>query len=247
MDRLLYVAMNGASRSLHTQSAISHNIANASTPGFKAALVRANAAPVAGEGLATRVNAAVGETSHDSAQGRLRTTGRSLDVALNQGHWLAVQATDGSTAYTRSGDLNLNELGQLMTASGDLVLSTNGAAIAIPPATNISIGADGAISIIPQGQGSDAPAEIDQIQVVAEPESGMERGLDGLFRPAAQQAVAAATGNVLLSGALEESNVSVATALVDMIAQQRHFETQVKLMNKADENAQRTSELMRLR
>lgn len=247
MDRLLYVAMNGASRSLHTQSAISHNIANASTPGFKAALVRATAAPVEGDGFATRVNAAVGDTTHDSAEGRLRTTGRSLDVALRQGHWLAVQATDGSTAYTRSGDLNLNELGQLMTASGELVLGAGGAAIAVPPATNISIGADGSISIVPQGQSSAALAEIDQLSVVSEPSGGMERGLDGLFRPVAQEAVTPSAGSVLISGALEESNVSVATALVDMIAQQRHFETQVKLMNKADENAQRTSELMRLR
>lgn len=246
MDRLLYVAMNGASRSLHNQSAISHNIANASTPGFKASLVRATAAEVQGDGLPTRVNAEVGEKAFDSAAGRVRTTGRSLDIAMQHGQWLGVQAQDGSTAYTRAGDLKLNELGQLMTASGQMVLG-NGGAIAIPPATNISIGGDGSISIIPQGQTKAALAEIDTIQLATEPEAGMVRGVDGLFRPADGAAMGPATGNALMSGALEESNVSVAAALVDMIAQQRQFETQVKLMNKADENAQRTADLMKMR
>lgn len=245
MDRLLYVAMNGASRSLQSQSAISNNIANASTPGFKAELVRATAAPVEGDGLATRVNAAVGETVHDSADGRVRTTGQPLDVALHHGNWLAVQTSDGGTAYTRAGDLRVNELGQLMTASGNPVLGAGGA-IGIPPASSITIGADGTISIIPQGQSSAAPAEIDTLQVAAEPATGMQRGADGLFRPAGNAPMTPTVGNVLTSGALEESNVSVASALVDMIAQQRHFETQVQLMQKADENAQRTAELMRL-
>lgn len=246
MDRLLYVAMNGASRSLHNQGAISHNIANASTPGFKAALVRATAAEVQGDGMHTRVNAQIGEKSFDSADGRVRTTDRSLDVALQHGNWLTVQAQDGSTAYTRAGDLKLNELGQLMTASGNMVMG-NGGAIGIPPATNISIGGDGSISIIPQGQAKAALAEIDTIKIAAEPAGGMVRGVDGLFRPANGEAMGPASGNALMSGALEESNVSVASALVEMIAQQRQFETQVKLMNKADENAQRTADLMKMR
>lgn len=246
MDRLLYVAMNGASRALHSQSAISHNIANASTPGFKAALLRASADEVMGDGLHTRVNAATAGAAFDSATGPLRTTGQPLDVALHDDHWLAVQGPDGAPAYTRAGNLRLNELGQLQTHSGHLVLG-NGGPVALPPASTISIGGDGSISIIPQGQEKAAPADIDQLQVVTLPADQLTRGADGLFRPAPGVEPPAAVGEVLTSGAVEESNVSVATALVDMIAQQRLFETQVKLMNKADENAQRTAELMRMR
>lgn len=246
MDRLLYVAMNGASRSLHNQGAISHNIANASTPGFKAALVRATASEIQGDGLHTRVNAQVGEKAFDGAVGRIRTTGHALDVALQGDNWLAVQSQAGDVAYTRSGDLQLNELGQLMTSSGHMVMG-NGGAIGIPPATTISIGGDGSVSIIPQGQTKATPAAIDRIKVESAPEAGMVRGADRLFRPAAGAVMEPVTGNALISGALEESNVSVASALVDMIAQQRQFETQIKLMNKADENAQRTAELMSMR
>lgn len=245
MDRLLYTAMNGASRAMHNVGTISHNIANANTAGFKAALVRASTEAVEGAGLPTRFNAIVNGDGHDASMGSMHTTGQPLDIALHSGHWLAVQAQDGSTAYTRAGDLRLDEFGQIQTASGHGVLGADGT-IALPPSATISIGADGAVSIIPQGQPAAAPAEIDTIRVMAEPPAGMQRRTDGLFEPVDQGEMTPGLGNVLVSGALEESNVSVATALVDMIAQQRQFETQVKLMKKADENAQRTAELMRL-
>lgn len=246
MDRLLYVAMNGASRALQSQSAISHNIANASTPGFKAALLRASADEVVGDGLHTRVNAATAGAAFDGATGPLRTTGQPLDIALHDDHWLTVQGLDGAPAYTRAGNLRLNELGQLLTSSGHAVMG-NGGPVALPPASTISIGGDGAISMIPQGQEKAAPVDIDQLRVVTLPADQLTRGPHGLFRPAPGVEAPAAVGEVLTAGAVEESNVSVATALVDMIAQQRLFETQVKLMNKADENAQRTAELMRMR
>ncbi|MGB1557084.1 MAG: flagellar basal body rod protein FlgF [Oceanococcaceae bacterium] len=245
MDRLLYVAMNGASRALAAQAATSHNIANASTPGFKAALVRSTPETLQGAGLPSRVLATAQAGGFDASGGRVRETGRSLDVALADDHWLAVQADDGSTAYTRAGDLRLNEQGQLLTQSGRPVLGEGGA-IGVPPAQSLSIGADGALSIGPLGLGANTALEVDRLQVVSAAPQTMQRGLDGLFRPIEGEP-AAAPGNVLLSGALEESNVSSATALVDMIAQQRQFETQIQLMKTADENAQRSNELLRMR
>ena len=248
MDRLLYVAMSGASRTLQAQATISHNIANASTAGFKAALVHSEAAPVAGPGLQTRVHAQATAGGFDASAGQLQHTGQPLDLALRPGMWLAVQAADGSEAYTRAGDLQLDPLGQLQTRAGQAVLGTGGA-VGVPPAQSITVGADGTLSIVPLGLGGGVAVEVDTLRVVAEPPGGLERGADGLFRPAiADEAVApAGPGDLLLSGALEASNVNVAGALVEMIAQQRQFETQVQLMKKADENAQRTAELLRLR
>ncbi len=249
MDRLLYVAMSGASRTLQAQATISHNIANASTAGFKAALVHSEAAPVAGPGLQTRVHAQATAGGFDASAGQLQHTGQPLDLALRPGMWLAVQAADGSEAYTRAGDLQLDPLGQLQTRAGQAVLGTGGA-VGVPPAQSIAVGADGTLSIVPLGLGGGVAVEVDTLRVVAEPPGGLQRGPDGLFRPAiADEAVAppAGAGDLLLSGALEASNVNVAGALVEMIAQQRQFETQVQLMKKADENAQRTAELLRLR
>lgn len=247
MDRLLYVAMNGASRALQAQGTVSHNLANASTPGFKAALSQTEATNVEGPGWQSRVHASAAEGGFDALPGAVRTTGRSLDIALQPGTWLAVEAADGSTAYTRAGNLQIDVNGRLQTASGAAVLG-GGGAIGVPPAESISIGRDGTFSIIPLGVGGGVNAEIDRIRVVQEPAAGMVRGVDGLFRPTdPAEELQPAGDEAILSGALEQSNVNPATALVSMIEQQRRFETQIQLMKKADEHAQRTAELLRMR
>ena len=245
MDRSLYLAMDGASRALASQAQISHNLANASTVGFKALLSAAESAPIEGVGLPSRVGSRIGAQGFDGAEGAVMATGRDLDIALAPDRWLAVQAPDGSTAYTRAGDLRLTPLGQLTTGAGHTVLG-DGGPIAVPPASKLTIGADGAVSLVPAGQGAQTQVEVGRLQIVALAPEQLARREDGLFAVASGAAPAAAPGKVLTSGALEGSNVSLAETMVAMIENQRQFEMQVKAMRTAEENAEHTTGLLRL-
>jgi flagellar basal-body rod protein FlgF len=246
MDRALYIGMTGASATLKAQEAVSHNLANVGTVGFKAELLKQEAAQVQGPGFETRFNALIADGGFDAASGPLQTTGNDLDIALADDRWLAVQDPQGNEAYTRAGDLQVTPLGQLVTRAGLPVMGENGP-VAIPPHQKLTIGADGTLSIVPQGQGPETLAQIGRLKIVTGTGDDLARGLDGLFRaadPAAPPAPAA--GNVLVSGALEGSNVNAAQALVQMISLSRQFEMQVKVLRTADENARAASTLLRM-
>ena len=157
MDRMTYVAMNGARQTEIAQTINSNNLANAGTTGFRADLHAFSSLAVAGAGQPTRVNA-VGETfATDFTSGAVLTTGRDLDIAVQGAGFIAVQAPDGSEAYTRAGDLRINSAGQLLTSSGDPVVG-DGGPVAIPQNASVSIGADGTVSVQPLGQGPETLA-----------------------------------------------------------------------------------------
>ena len=246
MDRALYIAMTGASATMKAQEAVSHNIANVSTVGFKAELLKQEARQVEGPGFETRFNVLVADGGFDAASGPIQATGNDLDVALADDRWLAVQDAQGNEAYTRAGDLVLTPLGQLTTRGGLPVLGENGP-VALPPHQKLTIGADGTLSIVPQGQGPETIAQVGRLKVVAAGGDDLARGPDGLFRPRDPAAPPApAAGNVLTAGALEGSNVNAAEALVQMISLSRQFEMQVKVLRTADENARAASSLLRM-
>ncbi|MBN6150109.1 flagellar basal body rod protein FlgF [Xanthomonas sp. AmX2] len=249
MDKALYVAMTGARASLQAQGTVSHNLANVDTPGFKAALANTEAFRIRGAGYPSRIDAMHVDQGFDREVGAQQVTGNALDVSLGQDAWLAVQAADGSEAYTRGGELALTPNGQLVTASGRAVLDTNGNPMAIPPNQSMEIGSDGTISIVPLGEGPQTMTIVGQMKVVQAPAERLTRRPDGLMRnistdPA--QAFVQATGRAVNSGALEGSNVDAAGALVQMIQLQRQFEMQVKVIKHGDENAQSANTLLRL-
>lgn len=245
MDRALYVAMTGAAQTLRQQAVNNHNIANASTTGFRAELLASSAAAVQGPGLPTRVNAAPEALGWNARGGGLQQTGRDLDVALSQDAWLAVQAPDGSEAYTKAGDLQVDATGQLRTGAGFAVLG-DGGPMAIPPASRLLIGSDGTVSVQPMGNGPEAMASVGRLRVVRGTPEQLQRGEDGLMRAKTGQALDPASGNVVTSGALENSNVNLPEAMVTMISLARQFEMQMKLMKAAEDNATASSSLTRL-
>lgn len=244
MDRALYVAMSGASQAWDAQTAISNNIANASTVGFKATLADAQSRAVTGPGLDSRVHAVSSSPGFNARAGQIMQTGNELDIALNDGMWLGVMDAEGEVAYTRAGDLEINSLGQLLTHSGDPVMGENGA-IAVPPHSKLEIGGDGTVSIVPQGGAANQLVVLDRLNVSSIDAKDLTRGSDGLFRASEEAEVLPAPGQVLVSGALESSNVNLAESLVQMIEQQRRYELQVKAMKTADENAARSAELLK--
>lgn len=245
MDRALYVAMSGATQTMRAQTANNNNIANASTTGFRAELIALDPVAVQGAGMPTRVNAEATTSGWDSSTGSIQTTGNPLDVALQQDNWLAVQAPDGSTAYTRAGNLRVNALGQMSTASGHAVMG-DGGPVSVPPNSSITIGSDGTISMVPLGQGPQTQATVGRLKVVQAAPDQLVRGDDGLMRAKPGVSLQDAPGNVLTSGALESSNVDLASALVNMIQLSRQFEMQVKMMKTVEDNATSASSLVRM-
>src|SRR3569623_3470234 len=123
MDRVVYVAMTGAKHTMRANQANTNNLANINTTGFRADLAAFQSRPIEGDGYPSRINAVAETDGADFSQGSTLTTGRDLDVAVNGDGWIAVQGPDGKEAYTRAGDLKVDPTGQLMTATGQPVLS----------------------------------------------------------------------------------------------------------------------------
>ena len=181
MDRGLYVAMTGAKQIMQAQAVNNHNIANISTIGFRADSVAFDSEPIYGPGYATRVNAVAGDAGTDFSAGTMENTGRDLDIAVNGNGFIAVRGTDGQEAYTRAGDLRVSPTGAVTTASGLAVLTESGPLV-IPPSTNVSIGSDGTVSVLPQGSAPLAVTQVDRIKLVNPPTSSLQKGDDGLLR-----------------------------------------------------------------
>jgi flagellar basal-body rod protein FlgF len=237
MDRMIYLAMSGAKATMQRQEVVSHNLANASTVGFRAELAAFRAVPVVGEGASTRVYALESTPGYNPAPGPVQSTGRALDVAMKGNAWLAVQGLDGTEAYTRAGSLDVNPEGLLTTSNGLMVMG-DGGPITVPPNSEVSVGADGTISA---KSGNQRPQVVGRLKLVT-PEAPLTRGTDGLFR-AGEDLPADPTARVA-GGALEGSNVSAIESMVAMISAARQFEQQMKMLKSAEEKEQSASKLL---
>ena len=235
MDRVIYVAMTGAREVTRQQAAVSHNLANVSTHGFKQELSVFRALPVVGEGARTRAFVAETTPRTDFSTGAIQLTGRPLDVAVRGNGWIAVQDANGQEAYTRMGHLQISQNGILQTTNGLNVMG-DGGPLAIPPDEDVLIAKDGTISTIPVGRNLTGVAIAGRIKLVNPPETELKRGEDGLFRTANGQPAQADANVQLVSGALETSNVNPAEALVNMVSLARQFEMQMKVLGNAEDN-----------
>ena len=168
--------------------------------------------------------------------GAIESTGRELDVAVHGTGFIAVQAPDGTEAYTRAGDLRIGAEGILTTGSGLPVLGAS-APIAIPPHAQLTIGGDGTVSIVPLGQEASTLAAIDRIKLVDPPAGALVKGRDGLLRTRDGVALDASANVKLATGAIESSNVNAAESMVSMIELARAWDMQVKLIESTDRNA----------
>lgn len=244
MDRMLYVAMSGAKETLIAQGNASTNLANASTTGFQSDLNQFRSMPVFGQGFPTRVYAMDERPQTDFAHGSIQHTGRDLDVSVNTGGYIAVQSRDGSEAYTRRGDLWVDENGLLKTGNGLPVIG-NGGPVAIPPAEKIAIGVDGTISIRPLGQAANELAVVDRIKLVNPPINDLKKSPDGMLRMKSGGAADFDANQRVAQGTLESSNVNMVDEMVNMIELSRRFEMQVKMMSTAESNAEASASLLR--
>jgi flagellar basal-body rod protein FlgF len=242
---MLYVAMSGAKQTMLAQASNSHNMANANTTGFRADLAAFRSMPVYGPGEPTRVYAMAERPGVDLNSGAINETGRDLDIAIKGEGWIAVQAQDGTEAYTRAGNLRVEEGGILRTAGGLSVLG-NGGPIALPPAEKVEVGTDGTISIQGLGQTPNTLTVLDRIKLVNPEASQLVKGADGLMRLRNNVPAAADASVTVVSGALETSNVNTVEAMVNMISLARQYESQVKMMKAAEDTDNAATQLLSL-
>lgn len=243
MDRSIYLAMTGAQQLLQQQAVAAANLANASTTGYKAETTAFRVAPiVGGPGLPTRAYGVLATTGADFTPGAVQPTGRDLDVAIEGPGLLAVQALDGTEAYTRNGSLTISPEGELRTRGG-LAVMGEGGPISVPADARITIGRDGTVSATTEGGGAATASVVGKLKLVNPPTSELTRRGDGFFRLRSGEADAD-PAVVVTAGALEGSNVNTVHAMVEMLDLARRFEMTMKLLQHADANEQRATQLI---
>lgn len=250
MDRIIYTAMNGAARITEHQAALSNNMANVNTPGFREQIALCRSVPVNdGVSLPTRVSTVASTPRNNFEMGNMQTTGRDLDVALASSNgWIAVQTPQGE-AYTRAGSLQVGVNGLLQTSLGQPVMSDQNGIIDVPDQAALTITSDGTITAIGAGDAPNNILNLGRIKLVNPPEAQLVHGDDGVFRLApvnGQPAppVPADPSLRVLSGVLEGSNTNPMAAMVGMIENARRFEQQMQVVQQADRNAERANGIL---
>jgi len=242
MDRLIYTSMTGAKHLMHRQETLANNLANANTTGFRAETVALRAVPARGAEAGTRVFTVETTLGNDFTPGPMQNTGRDLDVAIQGAGWFAVQATDGSEAYTRAGGMQVSAEGVLQLPNGLPVLGDGGGPITVPVNSHISFGADGTISARLAGQS--LTNQVGRLKLVNPPVEELTKGLDGLFRTRDGSEADTDDSVRIVPAQLEGSNVNVVDAMIGMISAARQFELQLKLLDNAQQNEQKANALI---
>ncbi|MGE0330398.1 MAG: flagellar basal-body rod protein FlgG [Ramlibacter sp.] len=260
MMRSLSIAKTGLEAQQTQLDAITHNLANVATNGYKRSravfedLLYQNMRQAGGQstqqtqlptGLQLGTGVRTVATSRNFSQGALTQTGNNLDMALNGQGFFQVQMPDGTTSYTRDGSFQVDAQGQLVTSSGYAVVP----AITIPPnAQSITVGRDGIVSVTVSG--STATQQAGQLQLAnfMNP-AGLEPRGGNLFAETAASGTAQ-TGNpgsnglaVVTQGSVEGSNVNVVEELVAMIQTQRAYEINSKAIQTSDQMLARLAQL----
>lgn len=250
MDRIIYTAMNGAARITEHQAALSNNMANVNTPGFREQIALYRSVPVNdGVSLPTRVSTVASTPRNNFEMGNMQTTGRDLDVALASSNgWIAVQTPQGE-AYTRAGSLQVGVNGLLQTSLGQPVMSDQNGIIDVPDQAALTITSDGTITAIGACDAPNNILNLGRIKLANPPEAQLVHGDDGVFRLApvnGQPAPPAPADPSLrvLSGVLEGSNTNPMAAMVGMIENARRFEQQMQVVQQADRNAERANGIL---
>jgi flagellar basal-body rod protein FlgG len=233
MDRGLYIAASGMLAEQTRQDQIANDLANSSTPGYKAdrsmqssfgSMLLENTA--SGQAIGTLgLGAQITNTYTDLAPAPLQETDEPLDLALDGQGFFAVQ-TPAGPRYTRDGQLVVDGSGDLATATGYPVLDASGRPIAVGGSDGLTIDANGDVS-----RGGRTIATLGVVALSNPVKQG-----DTLFagtpgpRP---------TGTAVRQGYLEGSGVDPTKAMVDMITSLRTYESDQKAISSIDETLQK--------
>jgi flagellar basal-body rod protein FlgG len=261
--RALHTAATGMMAQELNVEVISNNIANMRTSGFKRQRaefqdllyqqLRRVGAPSSEQGTMLPAGVEVGSgvrtaaTPRVMSQGSVMLTEKEFDVAVRGEGFFRVQMPDGRTAYTRDGSFNLDASGRLVTSEGYLVEPN----ITVPQnAQAFTISSNGQVTVVLPGQSQ--PTDLGTIEMARfVNKSGLESLGDNLFMDTAASG-APQTGNpgqegfgTLLQNHLEQANVESVKEIADLIAAQRAYEMNARVISGADQMLQATSGMMR--
>ncbi len=220
--------MTGAKQIMQAQAVNNHNIANVNTVGFRADAVSFVSQPIYGVGYPTRVNAVASDGGTDFSSGVMQSTGaRARCGGQRQGlHRGSRQRRQGSLHARRRSARQRRRRGD--HGERTCRCSANRVRSVVPPATTVTIGNDGTVSVVPLGLAPIAIAQTDRIKLVNPPQKNLQKGDDGLLRLKDGSKAPTDPTVTLTSGMLESSNVNAAQSLINMIELQRLYEFQVK-------------------
>lgn len=238
--------------------AVSNNVANASTPGFKTGQVTfqdllsigtkpgatATQGTTAPGGTQVGSGAIVDSVTGLFTQGGLEQTGRQLDFAIDGQGFFSVTRPDGSTGYTRAGNFNVDASGKLVTSDGFQLAG----GITIPAnASSVSVSSDGTVTATtPAGTRPIGNLTLTRFQNPA----GLTRIGSTTFAadPASGAATTGAPGangtGAIVQGSLEQSNVDLTSELVNLIVAQRAFQFNTRALQVENETLQATTALI---
>jgi flagellar basal-body rod protein FlgF len=233
MGNGIYIATSGAIAQDQALDVTANNIANASTPGFRASRVKFGEALTQAKGNDS-IYVGVAGVSTDTSAGTLTQTQNPLDLALSGDGYFAIETPEG-TRYTRAGNFTVKQDGTLSTIDGNPVLSRDGTPLVIPPgSTDITIGEDGAMRAGEQDLGV-----IGVFQFGAD---ALRREGSNLYVNT-REPLEPDPNTKIISGAIEGTNVNVVRGLVDIVKISRNYEALHRVIEsyrQIDERAART-------
>lgn len=237
MNSGYYAACAGLVSRTEAMDSIANNLANGSTPGFRARhnvfrsmLVERGKPQLSALNQDANDYNILSETRLDTTQGSLTRTGNDLDVAIEGSGYLQVQTSQG-TMYTRAGNLRLSAQGQLVTSNGDPVLG-DGGPITIT-GQPVTIGSDGTVAVNGVTVGRLAVVDFDPSVQLSSVGSTYLKAPAGVT-PEASEAR-------LRQGMLESSNVNPVTSVVDLINAQREVEEMRRVLSMMNDDMDKTA------
>jgi flagellar basal-body rod protein FlgG len=244
MIRGIYTAAAGLTTATLRLGAVSNNVANAQTPGYKQDmlpdevgkpldLARYAVGPN-GQALGTiNLGPQVGVSQLDLTGGPLQETSNPLDLAIGGTGFFAVQAADGTTRYTRDGGFSLDSSGVLRARDGSAVLDTNNRQIQLPQGANVAVAADGTILSNDQ--------QVAKLQTVDfAPGTQLTKVGNGQFTAPAGALPTPTNGAQVYQGYLEGSNVDLNESMVSTMQLVRAYEANQQLIKMQDETLKST-------
>jgi flagellar basal-body rod protein FlgF len=221
MDSGFYAACTALMARTQTLDLVANNLANVSTPGYRAQhdsfsslLATTSGLPLSGLNQAVNNYSVLGDSQLDLSQGSLERTGNELDLAVEGKGFFAVKTTDGQL-FTRDGNFHVSPKGQLVTSAGDLVLGTDNRPIPVVGAP-VSVGPDGTISV--------NGALAGQLKIVDFPAGTPLQSVGKTYYSAPDKTAVPAKQATVQQGMLESSNVNPVASSVELITVQRYAE-----------------------
>lgn len=252
MDRLIFNAYAGLRNSSVDWKVLTHDLSNISTVGFKRSLALATQAMKAvGPGFESRLQPRGRDSDRVMLEGGpMVATARALDVAMQGKTVLAVQAKNNEVAFTRRGDLRVSVDGALETGAGHIVLGEDGP-ITVPAGFSVRINQDGTVvASDPAQAGVAAEQVLGQLRLRDASNTSLSRREDGLFavseQPPGTDIVNGTELVGVVTGMIENSNVSAVDALTRLIHHSRSFELQVKAIKEAKDLDANSSTMLKL-